>query len=151
MGRYSWRAIAALTLLFITAVAFAGGGGLEGSQKIAELRVNESALAFLLKLPTSTEAQVIYMWALGVAIGMLFTWFSKWKIGAADGRYLIDHWRWTVGSLVTSLSAGIGGIAIGAFETSSGEFIGWISVLYHAGVTGAAVDWSVNKGNGADS
>lgn len=149
MGAKGWRTVFALSVLLASAFALAGGGGLEGSQKIAELRINESALAFLLKLPSSTEAQVLYMWTFGVTLGMLFTWFSKWRFGLADARYFVDHYRWTIGSIVASLSIGLGGIATGVFETASGEFIGWWSVLYHAGVAGAAVDWSVNKGNGA--
>lgn len=139
-----------LTLLMLVSVAaYASGGGLENAQKIASIKASDESLwQFLIKLPGSFEMQIIYGWALAVAVGMLFTWFSKWKVGLTDVRYFVDNYKWTIGSIVTSLSVGFGGIATNAFETSGGEFIGWWSVLYHGGVAGAAIDWAVNKGNG---
>jgi hypothetical protein len=134
-------------VIALAAAGVAMGGSANDAQKISELRVTEPLGGFLLRLPASAEAQILYAWALAVWCGMAFTWFGKWKVGQADARYFIENFRWTMGSLVTSLGAGVGGIVSGAFETSSGEFVGWWSVLYHGGIAGAAIDWAMNKGN----
>lgn len=130
------RLIIVVILLMASAVAF--GSGLENAAKIAEIKPGpgtESLLAFLLRLPTSFEAQVFYGLVLSGLIGMLGSWLWKWSKGKADGfahftvKYIVGQALWLIGS-----AAGV--IAVTGFQTDDGQFFGWLMVLITGGSLG---------------
>lgn len=107
------------------------------AQKIAEIRSNgnEDVWQFIRRLPGSFEAQLLYGLVGSGLIGMLGSWLWKWSKGEADGfahftpRYLIGQVLWLLGSSTAAI------MTVG-FSTESGEFFGWLSVLWAGGFTG---------------
>lgn len=136
IGRHVAGTAGLIVLALFATLAFASG--LEGAQKIAEIKPGagaETLLAFLKRLPTSFEAQVFYGLFLSGAVGMIGSWLWKWSKGKADGfahftlKYIVSQVLWLTGS-------SIGVIAATGFQTDSGEFFGWIMVLITGGSLG---------------
>lgn len=105
------------------------------AQKIAEIKATETLWTFLGKLPGSFEAQVFYGLVISGLVGIIASWLWKWSKGEATGvshftlRYGISQVIWLVGSA-------IGAIFTIKFSTDSGEFFGWLSVLWAGALAG---------------
>ncbi len=134
--------VAALTWLLVPLSALA----LE-AHKIAELKGGSETLGQFLKgLPTSFEAQVFYGLMLSGVIGMMGSWLWKWTQGIAHG---IHHFtaKYTVGQLLWLIGSSIGAIETVGFQTDSGEFFGWMSVIVTGGFMGFSGEVKVGAKN----
>lgn len=121
--------------------------GLEGAQKIAEIKGgSESLWEFLRRFPGSFEAQVFYGLAGSGLLGMIGSWLNKWRLGLADANW----WtlKYVVGQIIWLVGASIGAITLVNFQTDSGEFFGWMSVIVTGGFMGFSGEVKT-KPNGA--
>lgn len=105
------------------------------AQKVATIHASTETLwSFLLKLPASFEAQVFYALFLSGALGSLASWVWKWSNGHAspnhyDLKYTFAQVLWLAGSAVAAI------FTVG-FSTPTGEFFGWLSVLWTGALAG---------------
>ena len=107
------------------------------AQKVMEIKGDSQTLwGFLAKLPLSFEAQVFYGLFISGLCGAFLSWAWKWSQGQSDiavhhfnPRYLVGQLLWLGGISVTA-------ILTVEFQTASGEFFGWLSVLSTGALSG---------------
>lgn len=114
--------------------------------KIADLKgeASESLFVFLKRLPAAFELQVFYaLFGAGLA-GALASWLWKWTQGASIGighftpRYILGQTLWLAGSSIAA-------IATVGFTTTSGEFFGWLGVLWTGALAGFSGEVKVDR------
>ena len=111
----------------------------------------EPAWHFLAALPSTMEAQLMYMLLLGGVIGMIGHYIRGRSSGDISGSpidyFFRDNlWR-SIGAamaMATELAAEIGS---GLFTTEAGVFVGWGIVLLSGLKTGYAADSILNRGS----
>ena len=106
------------------------------AQSIKEIKgQHETLWAFILRLPLSFEAQVFYGLFFAGVCGAATSWLWKWANGNAEG---IHHFtlRYTIGQLLWLAGSAIGAITTVGFATETGEFFGWLSVLWTGALAG---------------
>lgn len=128
-------------VLFLWLVAFsAWAQPVQQAQHIKEIvqaKDQETLWTFLLRFPSSFEAQVYYGLILSALAGLLASWAYKWSQGQADGfkhfspKYVVQQFLWLNGITLTL-------IMTTGFTTDSGEFFGWMSVLSSGALSGWA-------------
>lgn len=137
-----------LVWLLLLSLPVSTWAGLESAPKVSELRGNESLWAFLMRLPSSFEAQIFYGVVLFGIVGLFANYATKWLRGEIAGsliKYLfLDNVRGTLLSLSAAIGVGIGGITAGVFETASGEFVGWFNVMWIGLTNGFMWDAALN-------
>lgn len=138
MGRKSMGREGALALLLVAlyvGVSVAWGAPTDAPH-IAEIKqgTTEPIWVFLGRFGSSMEAQIFYgLFGSGI-IGSLASYGWKWSNGLANG----SHWtaRYVVGQLLWLAGISVAAIATVGFTTESGEFYGWLSVLWSGGFAG---------------
>lgn len=113
------------------------------AKKIAQIKADETLWSFIVKIPTSLEAQLLYALVISGLIGMIASWLWKWSQGQADSshwtkKYVIGQLLWLVGSSVTA-------IFVVGFQTEDGVFFGWMSVLWAGAFAGFSGDVKVKS------
>lgn len=113
------------------------------AKKIAQIRADETLWQFLVKLPSSFEAQVFYALVLSGAAGLIGSWLWKVSQGQADfrhftGRYCLAQLLWLIGSSIAAI------FTVG-FQTEDGVFFGWLAVLWSGGFAGFSGDVKVKE------
>jgi len=110
----------------------------------------ESLWQFLSQLPGSMEAQILYGLLLAGVVGMMAHYLMRWLNGEISGslvRYLFtDYPRRTLLAFAGIIGVALTAITSGVFETDSGEFVGWLNVLWVGLTNGYAADSVANKG-----
>ncbi len=110
----------------------------------------ESLWQFLAQLPGSMEAQILYALLLAGIVGMGAHYLMRWLNGEITGslaRYLfLDYPRRTLLAFAGVVGIALTAITSGVFETESGEFVGWLNVLWIGLTNGYASDSVANKG-----
>lgn len=136
--------------LFVAVLLYVPLAALAQAPRIAEIRGNESLLAFLQRLPGTFEAQIFYALVLFGLVGVFVNYFVRWlkkDIAGSLFAYLFrDNVRGTLLSFVSAVGTGLGGISIGFFETPDGQFIGWMNTMIVAFGNGFFWDTIANKG-----
>lgn len=121
-------------------------GAVEEAQKIAELRAapRENIWQFFSALPSSFEAQIFYGLAISGLTGLIASWLWKWSQGMADG---LAHFtpKYVIGQVLWLIGASVAAVATVGFQTESGEFYGWISVLWTGAFAGFSGEMKTNK------
>ncbi len=120
-----------------------------GGQTIQQLKSGQSATEFLMSLPTSFEAQILYMFVAAGVVGMLANFFQKWarnEIEFCILAYLFkDYARGTALAF-----SGIVGAALTAISTDyfvpNLIFSGWKTVMITGVTTGFFFDAIGNRG-----
>lgn len=126
------------TLALLAAVGSALGG-LEDAQKVAEMArgvgKQQSLFDFLKDVPSSFEAQLFYALFGSWLSGAVASWLWKWTQGMADG---LRHFtlRYFMGQVMFGVGISIAAIMTVGFQTDSGEFFGWLSVLWSGAFAG---------------
>ena len=114
----------------------------------------EDLWQFLLALPGSFEAQLLYGLMLSGIVGMVANYTVNWAKGDIAGSlvaYLfLENFRRTLLSIVTFAGLAITSIAAGIFMTGAGAFVGWANVLWFGAANGFGVDAIANKGRRAE-
>lgn len=116
----------------------------------AKLETSESLWHFLLALPTTMEAQLMYALLIGGAVGMLGHYIRGRSSGDIAGS-ILDYffrdnvWR-SIGAMASVASELFVEVGSGLFTTAEGTFVGWGLVLLSGLKTGYLGDSLVNKG-----
>lgn len=124
---------------------------------IAEIKASQpmSLWEFLLQLPGSMEAQVLYALLLFGLIGMSGHYTMRWLQGDIRGsliNYMFNQYpRRTILAVSGILGTSLTGITAGAFVNEAGMFVGWLNVLWVGLTTGYAADSVANRGATANS
>lgn len=94
----------------------------------------ESLWDFLNRFAESFEAQIFYALFMSGLIGALASYTWKWSKGEANG----SHWtvRYIVGQVLWLAGISVAAIMTVGFQTESGEFYGWLSVIWAGGFAG---------------
>lgn len=148
MRRYT---IAILLLLLATLSFSVSAFGEIAQTRAAHLPpASDSLWKFLAALPNTMEAQVFYGLLLSGTIGMAAHYFTRWAKGEIQGSlfaYLFDSYaRRTSLALTVIVGMAITAITSNVFVTESGEFVGWLNVLWFGITNGYASDSIANKG-----
>ena len=105
---------------------------------------------FLVLLPSSFEAQILYGLLLAGATGMVSNYTLKWARSEIEGSlatYLFRcHLKATLLSFSSFVGLAITSIAADIFTGNLGGFVGWANVLWFGLTNGFAVDAIANKG-----
>ena len=119
------------------------------AQKIKEIVdiSHESLFDFLTKLPTSFEAQIFYGLAGAGVLGLIASWLWKWSQGEANGFHHFTF-RYAIGQVLWIIGSAIGAITTIEFSTASGEFFGWLSVLWTVALAGFGGEVKITKPTG---
>lgn len=124
--------------------SFAAPADVGTAQRIVEMKGGgESLWVFAQRLPSSFEAQVFYGLFLSGLAGTIGSFLWKWSQGVADlhhftARYAVGQWLWLIGSSIAAI------MTVG-FQTESGEFFGWLAVLWSGGFAGFSGEVKVKK------
>lgn len=105
------------------------------AQKIATIKGDTQTLwQFLAALPKSFEAQIFYALFLSGVVGAIASWLWKWSQGNAGLKHF--NLKYTIGQVLWLAGSAIAAIFTVGFSTESGEFFGWLSVLWLGAMTG---------------
>lgn len=120
------------------------------AQTISEAKQSTDFWTFLLQLPATMEAQLLYALVLSGIVGMFVNYAQRWARKEIDGgllAYLFEaHLRGTLLSFFGAMSAGIAAITANVFVTDGGTFVGWGTVLWMGVTNGFAADAIANRG-----
>jgi len=113
----------------------------------------ETLWHFLEQLPASFEAQILLGLLLAGFAGALVSWLAKWSAGEAGN--LLDYCfrnstKRTVAAALSFLGIILTAITSDMFTSSSGEFVGWMNVLFNGFAVGFGSDSAINKGKRAE-
>lgn len=139
MGKMTKGREGAVVLLVAVALYFWASfalGGPTDAPRINEIKqgTHESLWDFMGRFGTSFEAQIFYaLFASGVA-GSVSSFLWKWSQDMVNW----NHWsaKYVVGQLLWLAGISVAAIATVGFQTESGEFYGWLSVLWSGGFAG---------------
>ncbi len=116
----------------------------------AKLESSESLWQFLIALPTTMEAQLMYALVIGGIAGMGAHYVRGRASGNIAGGPLDYFFRDNVWRSVGAMGAVVGElfteVGLGLFTTDAGAFVGWGVVLLSGIKTGYLGDSLVNKG-----
>jgi hypothetical protein len=111
---------------------------------------SESLWHFLVQLPGTMEAQVIYAMLIGGMIGMLAHYFVKWCRGEIAGSLIaylfVDNPRRSMLAVATLIGVLFGEFSLSTFMVE-GAVVSWGMVLFSGMKSGFLVDAVVNKGS----
>lgn len=107
-------------------------------------------LDFLLAVPTTQTAQILYALLLGGALGMLAHYVrgrASGEIAGSLGDYFFNQniWR-SIGAMCAVVAELFGEAGLGLFVTDAGAFVGWGVVIMSGAKTGYIGDSLINKG-----
>jgi len=118
----------------------------------AILSVNESLWAYLLNLPNSNSAQLLYAMTICGAVGMSAHYIVNWlksnggESKAALSEYLaIQGWKRIALSAISYLSACVTVVSSDYFFSPTGQFIGWHHVIVISLTTSFSIDAIVHR------
>lgn len=133
MGREGALALLMVALCFCASLAW---GAPTDAPRIMEIKqgTTEPIWVFLSRFGSSMEAQIFYALFVSGIIGSVSSYAWKWSQGLANG----SHWtaRYVVGQVLWIAGISVFAIATVGFTTESGEFYGWLSVLWSGGFAG---------------
>lgn len=135
-----------VVVILLAILAFMTDSPALEASKIAEIKGagSESLLVFLKRLPGSFEAQVFYgLFGSGVA-GSLASWLWKWAQGDSSGLHHFTL-KYTLGQTLWLAGSSVAAIATVGFTTQSGEFFGWLSILWTGALAGFGGEIKVDR------
>lgn len=115
----------------------------------AQLSIAQDPWEFLIALPHTAEAKIMYMLLLAGIIGGFASWLVKWAKGQAGplNIYFVREGKFTILAGASYIGICLTAITSGIFITPEDTFVGWANVLWF-GVTNAfGADMIANKGN----
>lgn len=139
-------------VLVVFAASLAAQGPAMTVKELNAVRPDSLAglVSFLLAVPTSHEAAIMYALMGALPFGMFASWWMKYSMVRSIDDKIVDyffraHSRRTMGTLGAYVAVCLTAVTTGVFD-NNGVFAGWYTVLW-MGVTNAfATDMGVNKG-----
>lgn len=121
------------------------------AQKISDLKAEHmgSLWDFLQRLPNSMEAQILYGLIIAGLVGLCASWlwkFSNKQVGCFTKYLFTEEWVRSLASVLGMTGTAVIAVMAGVFETESGEFVGWLNVLWWGAQSGFGIDLAVNRG-----
>lgn len=121
------------------------------AQTIAQIKASEpeSLWAFLLQLPGSMEGQTFIGLVLAGVVGLMASWlwkFSNKQVGCFTKYLFTEEWVRSLASVMGMTGTALVAVMARVFETESGEFVGWLNVLWWGAQSGFGIDLAVNRG-----
>lgn len=124
---------------------------IQEAQTIAQVKLEAPDLwDFLLAVPMTQTAQILYALLIGGALGMLAHYVRGRASGDIAGS-LTDYffynniWR-SVAAMIAVIAELFGEAGLGLFVTDAGTFVGWGVVIMSGAKTGYIGDSLINKG-----
>lgn len=119
--------------------------------RIQDIRATQNSFwDFLAALPGSMEGQIFMAMLIMGAIGMMAHYAMRWLQGQITGglfNYMfISYPKRTGLAYAGIIGAALTAIASNVFVTDSGEFVGWLNVIWFGLTNGYAADSVANKG-----
>jgi hypothetical protein len=119
-------------------------------ETIAQVHASSTLWEFLLRLPTTMEAQIWYALVLGGVLGMIGHYVRQRSASQIEGNpidyfFRENAWR-SIGAAVAMAIELFGEVGTGLFTTEAGQFVGWGIVILSGLKTGYLGDSVINKG-----
>lgn len=149
-GSLLWVGVVALAVASMSAFGVGPTGDSIATMK-ANNPVGDSLWKFLLKLPETAEAQLLYgLWIsgfLGIAAHYVHLWLTE-SIEGSLWNYLFHQYpRRTLLTVCAYVAWTFTLVGTSVFETDAGIFVGWWNVLLFGASNGFGVDALANKGS----
>lgn len=116
----------------------------------AQLSIVQDPWEFLISLPHTAEAKIMYMLIFAGILGGIASWLVKWakKQAGPLHKYLFtDDIRFTILAGAGYLGICFTAISSGIFMTENDTFVGWANVLWFGITNGFGADMVANKGS----